>query len=134
MKIRKGFVSNSSTSSFIVGIPKDLSEEEKKIFLINKMGGEKSIFSEMFEPIANLILGGDIGEERILEYWGEDSLEGLKENCSDMYDIIMKCREKGLEIHMGSADDQSSDRSEISFCGMTIYVDEDDFFFDKEGR
>ncbi len=52
MKIRNGFVSNSSSSSFIVGFKKGLSDEQKEQLLLKKMGiNENSFFYNIAKEI-----------------------------------------------------------------------------------
>jgi len=55
MKVRSGFVSNSSSSSFIVAIPKDAKEREK---LLNECTGEeRRLIEREMEDISSSVIG-----------------------------------------------------------------------------
>lgn len=78
MKTRNGFVTNSSSSSFVIAVKKDIEEGPMKIFIDNMFDKDYSTEKEY--------------EEYILWNYGYESVEELKEeDC--IYEKYIKCIE-----------------------------------------
>jgi hypothetical protein len=103
MKIRKGFVSNSSSSSFIIATPKD--KKELKILV-------ELDLSELTESSAN-------SKEELLEIFKEEysmeSEEEIKESkyMFEWYQKALKAIEEGKTVHYGRVSSESDDGTEL---------------------
>jgi hypothetical protein len=132
MKIRRGFVSNSSSSSFIAGFPKDMSDENRKERVIEELGvDENSFFYDVAKQIADCIVDSIVIKDRE---------EFAKENYLDSWDLIeeyekslfIKCEDQGFDYLTGSASNESfDDMGEMILYDRCWGVDEDDFFIVK---
>lgn len=134
MKIRQGFVSNSSSSSFMVGLPKGLKEKEKKALLLGKMGiDESSFFFSAAKNIIECILSSECirTREKLVKELYASSWESVLEDYREGK-LFNKCKEKGLDFYMGSATNECYKIGEQLFCEMEWFVDDKDFFMNKE--
>jgi len=96
MKIRKGFVSNSSSSSFVLVTTKEnhekaletLNEVEREI--IGILTGEEKVFGKVCVVFDELTVHGDSSND--LE--NLEIPEALREKCEDLYDAFFDAEEK----------------------------------------
>jgi len=135
MKIRNGFVSNSSSSSFIVGLPKGLNKKEKLNLLMEKMGADKdSFFYHAAKNIADCILASEkisrIGQ--LMDDYGYSTYEEFRGDCPGIVAIFERCKEKSMDVFTGSASNDAYEIGEQLFCEMEWNVNDDDFFINKE--
>ena len=128
MKIRDGFVRNSTSTNFLIISREELTEE----YLLEKLGFKQgSIISNAGEKLVNSILNStDYGlrwykfdyrnptYENILEVFGKRSAEKFK-----------KLTKKGYKVYMGYT---SSDEDYITSFITTDYllIDDKDFYMD----
>lgn len=100
MKICNGFVSNSSSSSFVIGLPKN----KTKINIVLELDIKKYADGKI-STIEDLIsfYGERFGER---EYWGKAEKEEYK--------TARKCIEEGGIIVHGLFSDQEGDRNPLS--------------------
>lgn len=137
MKIRIGFISNSSSSSFIVAIPKGMSEEEQEKFLFKKMKVEEgSIFFWAASEIAKCILSGETEIRKILyDYYcyRDSSIEEIMETHKDDHIVVLlkKCLDRNLQIFFGSASSDANGYGEKMMYEMEWFVEEEDFIASK---
>ena len=126
VKIRTGFVSNSSSSSFILGVKKGTKLTPKllmnKLFKIDK----DSIFYHISEELAKIII----------EYTKEDEwVKEVKENpeeYSDEFKRIKRLEEKGFKVYSGSADDANGGIEEVLCNHLGADYEDNEFYFSKE--
>lgn len=100
MKIRLGFVSNSSSSSFIIAVKSDISENEKKSLFKNyiekhykeacsqdfwwedeDLPSEDKIICDIFK----IRFGGNLELDDWIIYWGECGNEGSEDFLSYLF-------------------------------------------------
>lgn len=133
MKIRNGFISNSSSSSFVVGIPKRMNKREEIDFIINKMGVNKdSLFYNVAEEIADIIVRQnktkkDIASDNGYKNWEEMSADRDSVLVQSVKNIV----DKDLKLFYGSVCSENGDPSEIIFMDMEWFANEKDFFIRK---
>ena len=113
MKVRSGFVSNSSSSSFIVAVDKDASTEIKVVLKANL----ETYADRKISTIEEL-------NDYYDDYWGEREYR---------YEECRKAIEAGKTILVGSFDDQSGDRTEEFLCDSGIPDSEDYDVIQSEG-
>jgi len=128
MKIRQGFVSNSSSSSFLIiskngKLTKDVL---MKAFDVN----EKSPLYPMAKQMAKEMV--DSCDEYTIEdyidnYYGD--IEYFKEEYPERYELLQNAEKNGWKIYEGSAD--SCDQPAL--CEMELNYEDDNIFIEKEG-
>ena len=126
MKIRKGFVSNSSSSSFVLAAPKGTNPKDLTIDVKMNIG---SLFSQQ-EPIETLAALEEYFEERYLyrdDEQKDTSFEELaKEEGDYVWDFYSKAKgaiEDGKIILIGRASSEDFDNP----AGLYIYNSGSDF-------
>jgi hypothetical protein len=133
MKIRNGFVSNSSSSSFILALPKGTTEENIKEMMLSKMQVPKtSIIFGMAEEMAVCFADSvdrplDIDKEikDTQKYKEEDwAQEWIKE--------LEGYKEKGMIVFRGGFCDDG-DGAEQLLCYSNMEIVEENFYFKNEG-
>lgn len=123
MKIRTGFVSNSSSSSFTVISKKELTEE--MIWEAIKVPENHPLY-EMSKNICKCIINQ--AEDADVEVLKEDAEDGYT-NSQELLEKI----EKGLHVYTGYFGDDSSNTVEAFLCMNGINVKTEDFEIDCEG-
>lgn len=130
MKIRNGFVTNSSSTSFVISLKK---EWEKGTFMsavgADGMSPVNWIFEELFEAI-------DREKQeihRVIKESGKDGLtisEFLEEEGfdSETVDIVEKLIAEGRKVYYGEMHSDGGN-VEIYFCCRSFVVCEDDIYF-----
>jgi hypothetical protein len=123
MKIRTGFVSNSSSSSFTVISKKELTEE--MIWEAINVPENHPLY-KMSKNICKCIFGNAESPD----------IEELKEEASDGCSYsqgLLKNIEKGLHVYTGYFGDDSSNSVEAFLCMNGISINTDDFELKCEG-
>lgn len=131
MKIRTGFVSNSSSSSFIIAAKGELTEDR----VFDAMGvDENSMFSSFAREIAGTLVREAYDTiksvEDLLYIRGYDTL-------SEWHEYYDGSREEkwlaeGYTLHEGSASDQE-DNAEYWICRNGIHLEADGLIVHCEG-
>ena len=117
MKVRSSFVSNSSSSSFVVGITKDTSTKVTLQIEIDLQD-----FADY--TIKNMQDLNDYMQEEM--YVGDYVYEDWDSFEQDMYDSIKKLIEKGKIVILGTVSDEN-DATEAMLCrnGFGNSIDKD---------
>lgn len=131
MRIRQGFVSNSSSSSFLLATKGEVTQER----LLGLFGVSKDSFLYSFaEEIAAFFsdVGGmekfeTVEELRQYHDWGSE--ERFRERYAQEITLI----ENGWLIYNGSASDEAYDGVERWICNQRISFESDDLILETEG-
>jgi hypothetical protein len=142
MKIRTGFVSNSSSSSFIIGSKEEPTVE--KVRAAFKISVDSPIIDELDGIVKGFVenMDGDWLEgDEILEYAGCSSVEELRDKISksdakwykDYYNAVLEIYNRGWTLFEGSAGDDGDDYGQIFVCQMYVNIINDDIIIYKDG-
>ena len=116
-KTRSGFVSNSSSSSFIVAAKGEIDRDR----IIEILGvPETSPLRSFAEEVADVLMTAqEMGFEELAD-WGDDG-------------TLAKLIKRGFTIYEGSASDEGTEAAEYALCFMTLHHDSPDLVIIKEG-
>lgn len=130
MKIRNGFVTNSSSTSFIISTKNDLN----KSYFLESIGVEnKCILNKFFEDLFDSI---EVNKRNIIDVIKEDphckdiesflKQEGFNENTiSKVTELI----NMGQDVFFGTFRSDAETVAEVYFCCESFIVCEDDIYF-----
>jgi hypothetical protein len=125
MKIRNGFVSNSSSSSFFMGVPKNSTKDQIEIILKNKIGlPEHSLIKTFGDAIVKAIV------RSIKKISTEDILtNSYKEG--DYYDQLAKhLLELNMDAYEGSFSSESGYAIEILLYETHFNFEDNELIFE----
>lgn len=128
MKIRNGFVSNSSSSSFVIASKDELTEE--KLFELFKVDKNSFFYPMALNMVKTLInLSVSTSEKELLEDYRTDSVNDLP---FEQQKLVEKERE-GYKIYRGWASDDTCEAAETFLCQSDLDYEDDDLYVYKEG-
>lgn len=120
MKIRKGFVSNSSSSSFVIATKGEKDDEKIKRLVLDafKVDPESPIFYLIEQAAEVMATVEETDIDEISEYYGDFVKKAIKEGFTSFY--------------MGSADSQT-EGAEAMLCDLDIHYSDNDIKIEKDG-
>lgn len=131
MKIKNGFITNSSSTSFLIS----LKNEWKKESFMSAIGATgKSpmniIFEELFESIDNQKqeIHKSMEEEGESERSVSEFLSIMGFD-SETIEIIEKLMADGSTIYYGKLYSDAENSSEVYFCSRSFVISDDDIYF-----
>ena len=136
MKVRSGFVSNSSSSSFIIATKDrsldDLADELKIEFSNNPLA---EIMKPLVEEIVSTICSNarEMTLKEWLSDWGYASIEEAKEDGSYYGEKLVSLFERGFKVYTGGFSDECTDGAETMLCYSKFKVERDDFYAEQDG-
>lgn len=141
MKIRNGFVSNSSSSSFILIIKnnKELTKDLLlDVFEVNETSPMYSFVNELSDWIINSLKERDL-KEIYNNYCGYDNntedemIEELSDTQEFPEEYFEKIRNKEYRYYEGLASDESGDGLESYLCATGINIDTESIMIKSGG-
>lgn len=134
MKIRQGFVSNSSSSSFVVAWKGNLRNELKKAFDIPL--GDNYPIKSGFGDFARILFNNvdntkGMSKEDIISEFGYDEEEW--EDSDTYIGMIAKWLDDGYKISFGSLTDEDGDSAETFLCMNDIDYESPNFIIKHAG-
>lgn len=114
MKTRTGFVSNSSSSSFIVAVKGNLKTELAK--LEKKEKKSNGLFSSLISEAVAVIetTCEDFNEQDVLDCYGHDTIEEFYSTPEGKR--IKKLQDDGFKVYTGSWSDDGGEPIEAVLC------------------
>lgn len=119
MKVRMGFVTNSSSSSYIIGVHGELTEEKLWWMLGVK---EDSLLAPLAKELVKIIVHD-------AEKW---SKEDVLEEWEELWGILPEIFDSGMTCYIGDASDQEGG-AEAILCEMAIHYEDENLIFEKGG-
>lgn len=121
MKVRNGFVSNSSSSSFLIGCKGALTPD--RLIGVFKVDAGSPLFN-IAESFAEILCKNAT----------KVTLKSLlNEYCYDEDDdLVREVLKKNLDIYTGYVSDEAGDSLEAAMCNIGIKYESDDFILYKE--
>lgn len=126
MRQRDGFVSNSSSSSFIIGVKGKLTEEK---IMRSFQVGEKSPLFKLAKGMAKIMLDSE-------KYTLKEFLDDRAVDFEDLSEIEKKIFDQGYTFYQGYASDECSDDlgAEPALCCLEITYEDEEIIISKESR
>ena len=132
MKIRNGFVSNSSTSSFVIAFIGNKTELKKKIEeVFDKLPENYPIkFPKMSPTIMNGIDKEVKSKKQYAQYLGYDNFSEAED---EMWEEYVEYLNKGWTLYFGGFSDDGGEEFDAFLCNSDINYKDDEMYFHQDG-
>lgn len=124
MKLRYGFVSNSSSSSFIIGVKNGKLTKEKLLTLFNLP--KQNILYSIVEDMGDLFMSTEKYTER--QFLDEYGYESLKDAGKEYEKIYKKCK----EVYVGTVCNDSDNPVETMLYDLELNYEDNEIIIIKE--
>jgi hypothetical protein len=133
MKVRNGFVSNSSSSSFII-VSKDGNLTQEKLMKAFDISEKSPLYPVAKDVAKSMMCADKYSCEKFLDNYSyadtvEEKVEQLQSDYPEYFKIYENAKNNGWTIYMGSADSYD----EPALCEMSIDYEDDNIIIEKEG-
>lgn len=139
MKIRNGFVSNSSSSSFTLALPKGTKKEDVKEIILKKMQvPDTSMIFSIAQNMAELFAEG-IDQQLDIDEEIKDTKRYLKDYPStdgwekDWIKELEGYKEKEWVVFRGGFSNNGTTGVEMMLCYWDLTIIDDDIHFENSG-
>lgn len=136
MKIRNGFVSNSSSSSFIMRVPEGTTEEERRELVEQQVGEMKGFFIPNFRnDLVDAIMKCSSYKndyESDLE-WEIKWIEEDPKRDTEKRDRLQTMADDEFDYYCGGFSDNGDGPIQAWLCYMNFKVSEERFFMENSG-
>ena len=130
MKIRAGFVSNSSSTSFLIIAKEDLNHADfLKLMGIDEDSPVADLFSQLYQDVIEHSQKVDFktADKKIAaEAWFEN---GANRMSAHMLEKIREAKKRGMKAYFGALDSESS-MIQTFFCTDSFEVENEKIYFD----
>lgn len=134
MKIRQDFVTNSSSTSFVISMKKEINEQNfLRAIGADRSSAMKKIFEDLYVAIdkkkedINLV----INESRCGHNAVEDFLKA-KSFDDDTINIVKKLLEQGRIVYYGTLGSDGDSVAERYFCTESFLICDDNIYFNGQ--
>lgn len=135
MKIRAGFVSNSSSSNFVMMVSKGMSEEEIRAIVAECVGPMTNFFMPDFrQNLIDTIMeckGEKVDLENELK-WENKWLAENPDRDTDDRDEIQRKIDSGIDYYQGGFSDNGDGSLQAWLCDTSFKVERDGFSMENE--
>ena len=126
MKIRNSFVSNSSSSSFIIAVKKGKALNEDVLMKAFKVPKGTPLYDIAYEMADILVKSGE--PMTLKEYMEDQSIEEM----SELQDGVKEAFDKG-KVYCGSVSDDGTEPAEAMLCMIDLDYEDENIYISKEG-
>ncbi len=135
MKFRIGFVSNSSSSSFTLCVPKGSTEEEIRTIIGEKIGKMEGFFLPNFrQDLIDTIMEckGSKADVKYELKKNQEYLETSKWGKQEHVDYWQELVDKNVDVYRGGFPDDG-EGCQLFLCYTNFKIEEEDFFMENSG-
>lgn len=126
MKTRIGFVSNSSSSSFVI-VSKNGNLNAKKLIKAFDVGEQSPLYDLVCEMAKTLVDNSKKTTlEELYDYYGADNIKDLPED-------VQKALKKEGTLYVGECSNDSGEKAETVLCDSCFDYEDEEVVILKEG-